>query len=290
MTDLPGLPDWLFSYESTIAEKFSQEAKDRGWAALVADGASAERAREAIDTIARACASYIAAGPVKTVPDSEIKAEIAAIAKAAEDYLRQVNRLSPQASGVLLHLLRPPRRGLLSWARMNLGNPDPLYEEPPPGLSGLQALGAMLTRKIKHPADMGAKFQRTHSDFFELAPRLREASRFPARRGRPRNWRAHQLFANTIEEWADASGQAPTGSQRAGGLVDSALLSLLRDLVWPTTDHEEVREALSDAVFLTVLRDMKQHGRNILSGPIPGRRRRGVSADGQSQRERRSSR
>lgn len=56
----------------------------------------------------------------------------------------------------------------------------------------------------------------------------------------------------------------------------SPLLTLLRDLIYPATDYPEVSEALSDAIYLSVLGRMKQRrgGALQLMPGIPSQRRR----------------
>ena len=122
---------------------------------------------------------------------------------------------------------------------------------------------------------MSAKFDRVRSDLYPLVPLILSAAQFPSRRGRPVNWRVRSLFEACISKWAHAADQPPSGGQ-TDGQVNSPLLTLLRELVYPTTQDVEVAEALSDAVYLDVLADMKRRRKGLLLSPvIPARRRRG---------------
>lgn len=122
---------------------------------------------------------------------------------------------------------------------------------------------------------MSAKFDRVRSDLYPLVPLILSAAQFPSRRGRPVNWRGRSLFEACISEWAHAADQPPSAGQ-TDGQVNSPLLTLLRELVYPTTQDVEVAEALSDAVYLDVLADMKRRRKGLLLRPvIPARRRHG---------------
>lgn len=266
-------PPSLNLWDSTgaIEARFSDEPKARGRLALARDGANEQEASTAVQKISEACARYIAFGPCELVPDKQVKAEIAAVAKAAEQFNRAVNAMSAPASARLLVGLRPERALFLGTKAPRLGNPDPIYES---SRGGFLSLGSAFNRKIVVPADMSAKFDRVRWDMAQLADRIRRVGDFRSRRGRPENWRVRMLFEEVIAEWANAAGQAPAASQR-NGLVDSPLLDLLRALVYPTSEYPEVREALSDAIYLDVLARMKIRRTGLMSSPaIPARRRR----------------
>jgi len=266
-------PPLWFDSIGRIQDGFSIAAKGRGFGALVDDGASEERALAAMEVITREAASYIAFGPFKAVPDQQVKAEIAAIAKAADRLNQAIDRASASTSARLRFSLAPSGRGLFGRIR-NAGNPDPVYSSAGAELGGLAGQAGYFNREIAIPADMSAKFERVRWDLHQLVPLIRQAGVFPSRRGRPENWRVRSLFETVIAEWADATDQPPTASQIDGAVV-SPLLTLLRDLIYPATDYPEVSEALSDAVYLSVLARMKQRrGALQLMPGIPSQRRR----------------
>jgi hypothetical protein len=260
----------LWDTTSEIEARFSQGSKAKARLALIKDGASDERAALAIEMISKACASYIAFGPFEPVPELQIKAEIAAVAKAAEQFNRAMNAMSVAALARLNVDLWPERRLLWGGKSPRFWNPDPIYESP----QHVSGTTGALNLKVKVPADMSAKLNRVRFDLFQLAPLIRRAAEFRPRRGRPENWRVRALFEEVIIEWARAADQAPAASQQEG-MVVSPLLDLLRELVYPATDHPEVGEALSDPVYLDVLAKLKKRRVGLLSQPvIPPRRRR----------------
>jgi len=268
-----------FALIGQLEAQFSADAKHAAVVNLMKDGASHEDAERAVDAIVREAASYIAFGPFKAVPDRQVRAEIAAVERSAAQLLRHINAMSPDAWARLKMALSPPRppsllgRSLRREPLQGRGNADPIYEVPSDSPAGLAALGSMLGARIAIPADLGAKFDRVHFDLFHLIAPLGRARDFRARRGRPENWRVRRFFEAAIVQWASAAGQAPSAGQR-DGQANSPLLHFLRALVYPVATDQDVKEAVTDAVYLDVLAKLKKRRRGLLQRPVLAERRR----------------
>ncbi len=194
--------------------------------AMVAKGASSEKAAEAVASIERALADWLYSGghaAMPSLPDAKVKAEIEGLANAAKELEARVGRLSIEAQVRLSVSLQGEQRGgpwsglmPLSW------NPDPVEIDAPSRgvLSAARRAHGEPPDKILLPANLAAKFSRFQRDLNALVEPMRKAAQFDPKKSA--NEPLKHLFRQVIWAWNEAVGEWPSEGVVAGHDDDPA--------------------------------------------------------------------
>lgn len=248
-----GVPEPWADRLDHLRARIPKHVRDDAIRFLLSDGADANRAIEGYAKIAKCALLYVLLGPYTPQDARTTRREIEQLAKASARLQALLDNMSPDASGTL---------------RFELGQ-----------MGGVGLFGSALGGLGGSPSL--TTYLRFKSDLRALIPNFKIAAKFRAKVGRKGNAHAHALFWETISTWTEAAGKPPTGAQ-VDGLATSALLRVLRQIVYAVADDEAVREALTDDVFLGVLSKFNALGALPLGKQAtladilaPPRRRRG---------------